>query len=139
MTGNIRPDHYKIGENEDAIDIIAKLGWAEGFLLGNAFKYTVRWKQKGGVESLKKAQECIRRLVEIEESSEEIMLEAETEVGVPVVMLEPEAKGRVPVYVEYFPDPPSHVKQVHTKRLHKERDYDFGDDRENWYLNQVGG
>ena len=37
-----------------------------GFMEGNAIKYLSRWKQKGGVSDLLKAQHYIQKLIEIE-------------------------------------------------------------------------
>ena len=36
----------------------------QGFLQGNAIKYLARWKDKGGVEDLQKAQHYIQKLIE---------------------------------------------------------------------------
>lgn len=38
-----------------------------GFLDGVAIKYLTRWKDKGGVEDLKKARHYIDKLIELEE------------------------------------------------------------------------
>lgn len=38
----------------------------QGFLQGNAIKYLARWKEKGGVEDLQKAQHYIQKLIESE-------------------------------------------------------------------------
>lgn len=38
----------------------------QGFLQGNAIKYLARWKDKGGVEDLQKAQHYIQKLIETE-------------------------------------------------------------------------
>lgn len=37
-----------------------------GFLDGNAIKYLTRWRDKGGVEDLKKARHYIDKLIEVE-------------------------------------------------------------------------
>lgn len=37
-----------------------------GFFEGNAIKYLSRWREKGGVEDLKKAQHYIQKLIEVE-------------------------------------------------------------------------
>lgn len=37
-----------------------------GFLDGNAIKYLTRWKDKGGIEDLKKARHYIDKLIEVE-------------------------------------------------------------------------
>lgn len=39
-----------------------------GFVESNVVKYVTRWKQKGGVIDLKKARECLDRLIKWEES-----------------------------------------------------------------------
>jgi hypothetical protein len=37
-----------------------------GFLQGNAIKYLARWKDKGGLDDLKKARHYLDKLIEIE-------------------------------------------------------------------------
>lgn len=37
-----------------------------GFLTGNVVKYVSRWRQKGGVEDLRKAKHYIEKLIEVE-------------------------------------------------------------------------
>jgi len=37
-----------------------------GFFEGNAIKYLTRWRDKGGVEDLKKAQHYIQKLIELQ-------------------------------------------------------------------------
>jgi hypothetical protein len=62
-----RPSHYNQGEYE-VIDIIQdKLTHEQyiGYLLGNCYKYSMRWQYKGGVEDLKKNQWYLNRLLEI--------------------------------------------------------------------------
>lgn len=39
---------------------------AIGFFDGNAIKYLSRWREKGGVEDLKKAAHYIQKLIELE-------------------------------------------------------------------------
>lgn len=58
-------DHYheKIIQPWDAI-----IAWGLGFLDGNAVKYLARWRNKGGIEDLKKARHYIDKLIEVEES-----------------------------------------------------------------------
>lgn len=41
-----------------------------GFFEGNAVKYLTRWRSKGGVEDLCKAQHYIDKLIELEQSKE---------------------------------------------------------------------
>jgi len=55
--------HYKVKAIQPWDYIVAnKLG----FLEGNAIKYLTRWRDKGGVEDLKKAQHYIQKLIEVE-------------------------------------------------------------------------
>ena len=56
--------HYKLHTYE-TWDVI--VDWNLGYLDGNAVKYLSRWKVKGGVQDLKKAQHYIEKLIEIEE------------------------------------------------------------------------
>lgn len=66
------PNHYKLSDGSDSMDALAKiLGPKEfkGFLRGNAIKYLIRYKQKGGIEDLKKAMDYINRLIAIGEES----------------------------------------------------------------------
>lgn len=37
-----------------------------GFLDGNAIKYLTRWREKGGIEDLKKAMHYVQKLIEVE-------------------------------------------------------------------------
>lgn len=66
------PDHYNQGKYE-AWDVIddwcGNLNSIEGYYVGNALKYLCRWKYKGGVNDLKKAENYISRLVEILEEN----------------------------------------------------------------------
>lgn len=39
-----------------------------GFLEGNAIKYLTRWREKGGIEDLKKAQHYVEKLIEVEQA-----------------------------------------------------------------------
>ena len=61
------PDYYKRGQIE-IIDVIesvtAGLTGVDAFCVGNAVKYLARYKDKGGVEDLRKAQWYINRLIE---------------------------------------------------------------------------
>ena len=56
-----KPKHYTQG-NIDVWDFIVdkKLD----FLEGNIIKYVVRWKNKNGIEDLKKAQAYLNKLIE---------------------------------------------------------------------------
>lgn len=59
VTNNVHsPSHYTTGGIETIDYIYAKLG-EEGFrayCMGNVLKYVSRWKDKNGIEDLKKAQ-----------------------------------------------------------------------------------
>lgn len=61
------PSHYTSG-NVECIDAIesatANLTGIEAVCTGNAIKYLWRWKQKNGVEDLRKAKWYISRLIE---------------------------------------------------------------------------
>jgi len=41
-----------------------------GFLEGNVVKYVTRWKDKNGVEDLKKAKHYLEKLIEVAEEDE---------------------------------------------------------------------
>ena len=55
--------HYKAKKIEPW-DYIAANGI--GFFEGNAIKYLTRWRDKGGIEDLKKARHYIDKLIEVE-------------------------------------------------------------------------
>ncbi len=54
--------HYK-GLDIQPWDAIA--AWGLDYFEGNALKYIVRWKYKGGIEDLKKAQHYIEKIIEL--------------------------------------------------------------------------
>jgi hypothetical protein len=61
----INPSHYK-GEGIECIDYIKERSSKEeflGYLNGNLIKYVHRWKNKNGVEDLRKARWYIERLI----------------------------------------------------------------------------
>jgi hypothetical protein len=62
-------DHYKTKGLQpwDAI-----IEWKMGFLDGNALKYLVRFRDKGGVEDLMKARHYIDKLIEVETNEPDI-------------------------------------------------------------------
>lgn len=55
--------HYKKNKIQ-TWDFIVQNGI--GFLEGNAIKYLSRWKDKGGIEDLRKARHYIDKLIEVE-------------------------------------------------------------------------
>lgn len=60
------PQHYE-GYLEDVdcgIALKSMMGNTKNYWWGCALKYIWRWPQKSGVEDLKKAKECIDRLIE---------------------------------------------------------------------------
>lgn len=64
----IRPDYYKkkgieVWDIIDAYDL--------DFYEANAVKYVLRWREKGGVEDLKKAITYIQRIIDREQSPDE--------------------------------------------------------------------
>jgi hypothetical protein len=67
MTDNVNsPSHYNQGKVEciDAIEAATlKLTGIEAVCTGNAIKYLWRWKEKGGIEDLKKARWYMNRLL----------------------------------------------------------------------------
>lgn len=66
------PSHYQKGGIEVIDYIKAKISneQFEGYLLGNIIKYVSRYKFKNGVEDLKKANNYLNRLIELEEDYE---------------------------------------------------------------------
>lgn len=67
MNDPINPNHYKTGKVEciDALEsALSGLTGIEAFCTGNAIKYLWRWKQKNGIEDLKKAEWYINKLKE---------------------------------------------------------------------------
>ena len=67
------PSHYCTGGIE-CIDVIKAtsqgMNGIEAFCHGNAMKYLFRWKQKNGVEDLKKAKWYLDRLIKAEEGND---------------------------------------------------------------------
>jgi hypothetical protein len=43
-----------------------------GYLEGNAIKYLSRWKKKGGIDDLRKAEHYVKKLIELELHKEEL-------------------------------------------------------------------
>ena len=67
------PSHYKAKNGMEVIDVIeaftANLEGYEATHTGNVIKYICRWKEKNGLEDLKKAQWYLERLIKnIEEN-----------------------------------------------------------------------
>lgn len=67
MTDNINPNHYKKnGVTLEPIVLCRELS----FNLGNAFKYIIRYKDKNGIEDLKKACWYLRDILDHEVEKE---------------------------------------------------------------------
>jgi hypothetical protein len=62
-------DHYNRFGNLQPWDVILHFGL--GFLDGNAVKYLLRWRHKGGVEDLRKARHYIDKLIESAKEDEQ--------------------------------------------------------------------
>ena len=58
------PPHYKSDSGVEVIDVIEAFGL--GFHEGNVIKYLLRWRQKGGIEDLRKARWYLDRFIERE-------------------------------------------------------------------------
>ena len=62
------PKHYKANNGMEVIDVIeaftANLEGYEATHTGNIIKYICRWKEKNGLEDLRKAQWYLNRLIE---------------------------------------------------------------------------
>ena len=62
------PRHYKAKNGMEVIDVIeaftANLKGYEAIYTGKVIKYICRWKEKNGLEDLKKAQWYLNRLIE---------------------------------------------------------------------------
>jgi hypothetical protein len=58
--------HYKQFKGYEPWDVIT--AWELGYLEGTALKYISRWKDKGGIEDLKKAIHFLEKRIEVEEA-----------------------------------------------------------------------
>lgn len=59
----IAGDHYKKYGDFQPWDAV--IAWNLGYLEGTALKYIARWKDKGGINDIKKAIHFLEKLVEI--------------------------------------------------------------------------
>lgn len=59
----IAGDHYKKYGDLQPWDVVIK--WNLGYLEGTALKYIARWRDKGGIDDIKKAIHFLEKLVEI--------------------------------------------------------------------------
>lgn len=70
---NINPNHYKQGKVEciDAIEAAtSRLVGIEAVTTANVIKYLWRWKDKNGLEDLKKAKWYLEKLIQTIESGD---------------------------------------------------------------------
>lgn len=69
------PSHYQSANGMEVIDVIEAftedLHGIIAFDVGNALKYVCRWKNKGGVEDLKKAVFYLNHAIEKERDKDE--------------------------------------------------------------------
>lgn len=61
------PSHYISANGLETIDVIQAFGDIEGFCIGNALKYICRWKNKNGIEDLKKAVWYLNKIISVKE------------------------------------------------------------------------
>lgn len=66
--GQIGGQHYQ----KDIQPVDAMAAWMsqeelQGFYWGNVIKYVARWKDKGGMDDLRKAQDYLGRLIKLNE------------------------------------------------------------------------
>ncbi len=57
-------DHYKKYGDLQPWDVV--LSWNLGYLEGTALKYIARWRDKGGLDDIRKAVHFLEKLVEVE-------------------------------------------------------------------------
>ena len=59
-------DHYRLNGKYQIWDLVVDMGWA--FFQGNVISYVHRYRQKGGVDDLRKARHYLDKMIEIEEA-----------------------------------------------------------------------
>ena len=62
----IAGDHYKKYGDLQPWDVIT--AWNLGYLDGTTIKYIARWRDKGGINDIKKAIHFLEKFVEVEEA-----------------------------------------------------------------------
>ena len=65
----IAGDHYKKYGDLQPWDVI--LSWNLGYLEGTALKYIARWRDKGGLDDIRKAVHFLEKLLEVESGKEQ--------------------------------------------------------------------
>ena len=73
MSDNVNnPQHYQSKSGLEVIDVIDAftddLTGMEAVCTGNALKYICRWKNKNGIEDIKKAIWYLNKLIEVKEN-----------------------------------------------------------------------
>lgn len=68
MEGNVKPQYYQKGKTE-VWDFVIEQGL--GFLAGNIIKYVCRYKEKNGIEDLRKAQTYLEKLIKVTEDGKQ--------------------------------------------------------------------
>jgi len=59
-------NHYKQYGNLQPWDVIT--AWGLGYLDGTALKYIARWRDKGGIDDIRKAIHFLEKFIEVEEA-----------------------------------------------------------------------
>lgn len=62
-------NHYKKYGDLQPWDVI--VAWNLGYLDGTALKYIARWRDKGGINDIKKAIHFLEKFIEVEEAKNE--------------------------------------------------------------------
>lgn len=71
MTANelqVGGDHYKKYGDLQPWDVIT--AWNLGYLDGTALKYIARWRDKGGLDDIRKAIHFLEKFIEVESSKQ---------------------------------------------------------------------
>lgn len=89
----IAGDHYKKYGDLQPWDVVIK--WNLGYLEGTALKYIARWRDKGGIDDIKKAIHFLEKLVEIHTSTSNIDPEYSS------ILAEFESKQSKPMDIPY--------------------------------------
>ena len=62
----VQGDHYKQYGDLQPWDVIT--AWGLGYLDGTALKYIARWRDKGGIDDIRKAIHFLEKFIEVEEN-----------------------------------------------------------------------
>lgn len=75
-------EHYKKYKGIEPWDVV--IAWNLGYLDGTALKYIARWRDKNGIEDLKKAIHFLEKLIEVEGMKPKIPYKTSAETDFPV-------------------------------------------------------